>query len=119
MQDGRYSLPLIDIVAIAPAPLRGDEARHAGRDCLPDLLTDQQKANKVPDRDRVVIQIVTRPRGAEIFQPRSKTMPLVIFLAVMFATVGLAFLLENLRPLVRPGEPAAVALDDSAQRRTA
>ncbi len=50
-----------------------------------------------------------RPRGAEIFRPRSKTMPIVIFLAVMFATVGLAFLLENLRPRARPGEPVEVA----------
>ena len=45
-------------------------------------------------------------------------MPLVIFFAVMFATVGLAFLLENMRPRARPGEPV-VALDDSVRRRTA
>ena len=45
-------------------------------------------------------------------------MPVVIFLAVMFATVGLAFLLENLRPRARVGEPA-VALDDTVRRRTA
>ena len=119
VQDGRYSVPLIDIVAIAPAPLEAMKLATRGATAFRTYMTDQQKANKVPDRDRVVIEIVTRPRGAEIFQPRSKTMPLVIFLAVMFATVGLAFLLENLRPLVRPGEPAAVALDDSAQRRTA
>ena len=61
-----------------------------------------------------------RPRGAEIFQPRSKTMPIVIFLAVMFATVGLAFLLENLRPPCAAGRAAVeLAHDDTAQRRTA
>ena len=61
-----------------------------------------------------------RPRGAEIFQPRSKTMPIVIFLAVMFATVGLAFLLENLRPpcaSARAGRGRAPT--STAQRRTA
>ena len=36
-----------------------------------------------------------RPSPATVVQPRSKTMPIVIFLAVMFAFVGLAFLLEN------------------------
>ena len=43
------------------------------------------------------------PRRAEIFRPRSKTMPIVIFLAVMFATVGLAFLLENVAAAGTPG----------------
>jgi hypothetical protein len=119
VQDGRYSVPLIDITAIAPAPLEAMKLATRGATAFRTYITDQQKANKVPDRDRVVIELVTRPRQAEIYQPRSKTMPLVIFLAVMFATVGLAFLLENLRPRARPGEPAAVAVDDSAQRRTA
>jgi hypothetical protein len=43
-------------------------------------------------------------------------MPVVIFLAVMFATVGLAFLLENLRPRARPGESVAVAHDGTVRR---
>ena len=67
----------------------------------------------------MVLEQVLRPRNAEIFQPRSKTMPIVIFLAVMFATVGLAFLLENLRPRARPGEPVELAHDGTARRRTA
>ena len=41
-----------------------------------------------------------------LIAPRSKTMPIVIFLAVMFATMSLVFVLENLRP--RPAEDAAV-----------
>jgi hypothetical protein len=36
-----------------------------------------------------------------LFQPRSKTMPVVVFLAVMFMVVALSLLLENVRPVAR------------------
>ena len=39
-----------------------------------------------------------------LIKPRSKTLPIAVFLVVMFAFVGFAFLLENRR---RPEEKAA------------
>ena len=69
------------------------------------LHPEQQRRTTCRRADRVVVQTGRHRHGARVFQPRSKTMPIVIFLAVMFATVGLAFLLENLRPRARPGEP--------------
>ena len=119
VQDGRYTLPLIDLVAIAATPLEAMKLSLRSATAFQTYLTAQQRANKVPSTDRVLVEQVMRPRGAEIFQPRSKTMPIVIFLAVMFATVGLAFLLENLRPRARPGDPVELAHDGTARRRTA
>ena len=119
VQDGRYTLPLIDVIAIATSPQRAMKLAVRGASAFETYLTEQQRINDVPTDDRVVVQQVERPRGAEIYRPRSKTMPIVIFLAVMFATVGLAFLLENVRPPARPGEPVAVAHEDASQRRTA
>ena len=37
-----------------------------------------------------------------LLEGRSKTVPIVVFLTVMLAVIGLAFILENLRPRVRP-----------------
>jgi hypothetical protein len=119
VQDGRYTLPLIDLVAISTSPRAAMDLSLRSATAFQNYLTQQQRANSVPDKDKVVVQRVQRPRGAEIFQPRSKTMPLVIFLAVMFATVGLAFLLENLRPRARPGEPVELTHDGTVRRRTA
>jgi hypothetical protein len=119
VQEGRYNLPLIDLVAISTSPRGAMSLSLRSATAFQTYLTQQQKANNVPEKDRVVVQQVMRPRRAEIFQPRSKTMPLVIFLAVMFATVGLAFLLENLRPRARPGEPVELADDGTVRRRTA
>jgi hypothetical protein len=119
VQDGRYTLPLIDIVSIATTPLNAMKLSLRGATAFQTYLKRNQQANHVPSTDRVLVEQVQRPRGAKIFQARSKTMPIVIFLAVMFATVGLAFLLENLRPRARPGEPVAVAHDGTVRRRTA
>jgi len=118
VQDGRYTLPLIDVTAIATTPRGSMRLAVRSAKAFETYLTDQQRLNKVPTDDRVVVQQVQLPRRAEIFRPRSKTMPIVIFMAVMFATVGLAFLLENVRPPARPGEPE-VAREDTAQRRSA
>ena len=119
VQDGRYTLPLIDVIAITTSPRGASTLAIRAAKAFETYLTEQQRINDVPKDDRVVVQQVERPRGAEIYRPRSKTMPIVIFLAVMFATVGLAFLLENVRPPARPGEPVAVASEDASQRRTA
>jgi hypothetical protein len=119
VQEGRYSLPLIDLMAISTSPHAAVDLTQRSADALRKYLHQQQSANRVPSADRVVIQEVIRPRGAEIFRPRSKTMPVVVFLAVMLVTVGLAFLLENLRPRVRPGEQAEVEAEGLPQRRSA
>lgn len=119
VQDGRYTLPLIDVVAITTSPQRAMRLAMRSAKAFETYLTEQQRLNDVPKSDRVVVQQVERPRGADLYRPRSKTMPVVIFIAVMFAIVGLAFLLENLRPPVRPREPVEVASESTAQRRTA
>ena len=92
-------LPLIDVMAIANSPDGAIGARGAERDrARQSYLQTEQAANNVPPSDRVVVQNVAEPKKAKVYSPRSKTMPIVVFLAVMLATIGLAFLLENLRP---------------------
>jgi hypothetical protein len=91
-------LPLIDLTAISTSSTEAIALAERGAAALDRYLRRQQSANNVPETDRAVVQEILRPKDASVFQPRSKTMAIVIFLAVMFATVGLAFLLENLRP---------------------
>jgi hypothetical protein len=113
-------LPLIDLTAVSNTPQGAMGLAVRSAEALDTFITAQQKANDVPATDRVVIETIVRPRGATVFQPRSKTMAIVVFLAVMLATVGLAFLLENMRP--RQREAAATVqppLLGSEQRRTA
>jgi hypothetical protein len=118
----RVQLPMIDIVAISTTPLAAIQLATRSANALKTYIAAQQRASNVPIPDRAVIVPVVRPTQAELFQPRSKTMAIVVFLAVMFVTVGLAFLLENLRPRTvqeaSPG-PGNVERSLATQRRTA
>jgi hypothetical protein len=117
--ESRNLLPLIDLVAISTSPQAAIKLAERGSTAFDTYLREQQRANKVPAADRVVVEQLMRPRAATIFQGRSMTMPIVIFLAVMFATVALIFLLENLRPRRRELDESAAEAAGPPQRRTA
>ena len=89
-----------------------------GAAALQTYITERQRASDTPLSDRAVIVPVVRPIRAELFQPRSKTMAMVVFLAVMFVAVGLAFLLENLRPRVVEAAAAPTKGEFEAPRAT-
>lgn len=116
--ENRIMLPFIDVAAIATSPRRAVELAQRAADAFGIFMRDQQRANHVPTVDRVIVQQLVRPKPPKLFQPRSKTMPVVVFLAVMFGVVGLAFLLENLRPRRRPeaGEQAEPDFQGAARR---
>jgi hypothetical protein len=97
---GEYNreLPMIDLTAISTSPRRAAALAERTATALRTYIREQQRVGNVPVADRAVIVPVVRPSTAELFRARSKTMAIVIFLAVAFITVALAFLLENLRP---------------------
>lgn len=117
----KTQLPMIDITAISTSPLRAIRLAQRSGNALMTYISDKQRASSVPPADRAVIQPVVRPTKALLVQPRSKTMPIVVFLAVMSVTVGLAFLLENLRPrLGQPGFTTQSEFENAQpKRRTA
>jgi hypothetical protein len=96
--DNRVMLPFIDLTAIAASPRAAMNLAQDSADAFATYIRTRQVANNVPADDRVIVEQLVRPKPAEVARPRSKTMPIVVFLAVMLATIGLAFLLENLRP---------------------
>ena len=68
-------------------------------------IAGQQALNHTRTGNRVLLQSLytTKPK---LITGRKKTLAIAAFLAVMAATLGLAFLLENLRPAVSAVEPA-------------
>ena len=116
-------LPLIDLAAISTSPQAATTLALRGANALNTFLQHSQGANKVPAGDRVVVRTIVQPetREAKLFQPRSKTLPIVVFLVVMLAVFGLAFLLDNLkpRPASQVGGSREAELVDARVRRTA
>ena len=99
--DSGVMLPLIDLTAIATSPANSVALARNSAAALDGYVQDEQRANKVPVSDRAMLRTIVAPKPPQVYQPRSKTMAIVVFLAVMLATVGVAFVLENLRPRVR------------------
>jgi hypothetical protein len=93
-------LPFITLEAQAATKQRVMELVKREADAFLVYLRRLQAEGAIPKEQRAQISIV---KGDQIrlLKPRSKTVPIMIFMLVMIATVGLAFMLENLRPRAR------------------
>jgi hypothetical protein len=111
------TLPIVALSGRAHSPSEAVSAVTAGRQALSKYVELQQRAAKIPGNQRISLQVVKRATTPIVVEPRKKTLAIVVFLAVMVATVGLAFVLENLRPRAQAVAPAASARP--ARRRTA
>jgi hypothetical protein len=118
--DNRVPLPLIDLTATATSAQGARALSERTATALETYIRDQQQTNNVPASDSVIVDQVAKASDPKVSRPRSKTMPVVIFLVVMLATVGVAFLLENLRPRAHAAdERPGTGFGGAAQRRSA
>lgn len=96
------TLPFVLIRGLMTTRLGAMElAERTGR-ALQLYVQQQQVANRIPPGGRTALLFVNHAQPPVLLAGRSKTRPLFIFLAVMVATMGLAFLLENMRPRIHP-----------------
>ena len=106
--DNGITLPLIDVTATAETHDEAAALAQRGAGALALYVEQQQRSNKVPASDRVVLQKLLRAQEATLVKPRPKSIPIIVFVVVMAGAIGLAFLLENMRPpvqLVTEAEP--------------
>lgn len=97
-------LPFLSVSGVATTPEAALITARRATDALISYVKKQQDELKLPADQRVVLQVLNRPAGAGLATARSKTRPVVVFLAAMMAVIGLVFVLENLRPRLRPLE---------------
>lgn len=97
-------LPFVSLSGLATTPKAAVVTARRAADALLSYVKKQQDALNLPADQRVVLQVLNQPRGASIASARSKTRPVVVFLAAMMTVIGLVFVLENLRPRLRPVE---------------
>jgi hypothetical protein len=112
-------LPIISLAGISTTPARARRVTERATAAIQEYLRREQESNKIPAADRVQVQVLEAPRRAELFAGRSKTLPIVIFFALTVATAALAFVLENIRPAVRPVIAPANETSAVRARRTA
>jgi hypothetical protein len=109
-------VPMFTLSAIGPTPQQAQQLAQRHVKAFLRVLWRRQASAGIPQYQRVVVEIVRQPQPAVLLEGRKLTRPIVIFLAVMIAVFALAFVLENMRPRVRPadggqkhGEPMVAA----------
>lgn len=93
-------LPLMTIGATTSSARSSTAAAERATSAFLDFLRAEQSDNGIPTDKRVVVSEIKHATPPVLLKGRSKTTPVAVFLAVMIAFVGLAFVLENLRPRV-------------------
>jgi hypothetical protein len=117
--EGAY-LPFVTITGVGTAP--GSARRVAARatEGFREYLVRTQEANDIPPNRRVELEVVNSPAGAALQSGRSPVKPMFILLIGLGLTVGLAFVLENLRPRAPEAVAQSAQLPAPAEvRRTA
>jgi hypothetical protein len=92
------TLPLIAISVLAPSPQDAKRLNQVAIEALRAYIAEKQRANDVPDKDRVRLDVLSPPGEPEVAVGRSYTGAIVLFLLCTMLAVGLAYVLENLRP---------------------
>lgn len=94
-------LPMISMIGTATTPGAAVKAARCATETFITYMQDQQVANRIPQSLRVRMTVIKAANEASLVVPRKKTLPIVVLVAVLFATIALAFVLENARPKVR------------------
>jgi hypothetical protein len=110
------ALPIISIAAFSPSPVAAQLLAARATSALSGYIEGRQVSAGIPPTERVELQPVKQAlkNPATLWQARSKSLPIVVFLTALMATFGLAFILENLRPQIR-----SVALVEEEHKRVA
>jgi hypothetical protein len=113
-------LPLISVKGLGTSPAKAAALAGDQANAIITYVERNQRAANTPTSQRVLVQEVQSPlpRLATLVGKRGKTLPIIVFLAVMIATLGLVFVLENMRPGIRAveGEPEEDSPPDDTAR---
>jgi hypothetical protein len=98
-QSGSDALPIISIAATAATSTKAKSLARRETSGLIRYVQSLQNGAQIASDNRVQLRVIQQPVLATLLKGRSKTLPIVVFLTTLLAFVGLAFVLENLRPL--------------------
>jgi hypothetical protein len=111
---GNGTLPIVDFTSQATSPASAIRIAEAGMASLQDFVADQQKQAGISPNQRVLLESLEVPAKATVAVPHKKTVPIVAFMTVLLATLGLVLALENLRPRPRLRDVALTPVDGDA-----
>lgn len=111
------ALPLVSVAGTSTTPQAAKDLVARATDSFLTYVDQQQQASGTPADQRVVVNVLNQPGRLTLTRDRSKTLPIVVFLTVTMAAIGICFILENIRPRKGSSKPDAFTVDES--RRSA
>lgn len=129
LRDDNGTLPMIDVYGEATTAAAAEELARATSAALRAYVSGLQSREHVPAAERIRLSVIKRAGDYEglpdaasatvLVQPRSKLRVLLVFMGVLGLVIGLAFVLENLRPRPRPVLAQPVQTDSESRSRSA
>lgn len=113
------ALPMMSIFGSAPTPAEATSITGVATRTFVEYFREQQDAANIPTDQRLRLEVLNDAGQTVLLDPRKKTLPIVVFLAMTFAILALAFVLENARPRTMVAPPEAEELPASEIRRLA
>jgi hypothetical protein len=113
--DAGAILPVINLFGQADTPGGAVATTRIGSKAFVSYLTQQQNGADIPDASRVEVQTLAAPTPPIVLVPRKKTLPAVVFIAVLFTAIALAFVLDNARA-ARAARAVATVSDERIRR---
>jgi hypothetical protein len=92
------ALPLLQVDAHATDPADAKRLNGEAISALKRYVTARQQKNGILDKDRVQLSVITPPQTPTVFQGRSYTGAVVLFLLCAMLGIALAYVWENLYP---------------------
>jgi hypothetical protein len=109
--------PLISITGFAQSPRGAVNMTNRVSEALSWWIEESQAQQGVPPQQQFATEPISEPR-AVLAEGRKLTVPMVIFVSMLAATLGLVFILENLKPRANELAPreASVLLPHQSPR---
>lgn len=92
----RETEPIVSVIGSASNPRDAIQTVERGLNAFLWYIRSRQLGAKIPASDRIQLSVVNQPRPAVLVAPRKRTLPVVVFLAVMIAAIASVFVLENM-----------------------
>jgi capsular polysaccharide biosynthesis protein len=93
-------LPFVNFVASAPTKEQATKLARGAASIFEAFVTRQQEADGVPPEKRIQVTAVQAGVNTKLSEGHDLSVPILVFLVVLIASVSLIFLKENVRPRV-------------------
>jgi hypothetical protein len=112
-------VPLIEVDGFASTPEGALSLSRRVSESLRTYLRTSQADAAIPPKQRIVVQVLSTAKKATLARDRRLTIPIVAFLGVLIATLGLVFVFENLWPRPHPARETETEGSGQADRTAA